>query len=432
MDKTIRPVSGMQGKVEVPGDKSISHRALILGAMTEGELSISNLSAAEDCVSTVRCLRDLGIEIEKQNRAHSLVKGQGLFGFSEPSSVLDARNSGTTIRLLCGLLAGQSFYSVITGDHSLRNRPMKRVIGPLRRMGARVFARNGDTKPPLTIVGNRLDPIEYTLPVASAQVKSAILIAGLFCQGETKVIEKTPTRDHTERMLRHLGAETETSQDAVIVRGKRALTAKDILVPGDISSATYFILAAILLQDSWVKIENVGTNPTRMGFIEVLKEMGADITVSSMRIENEEPVGRIEARSSELKAIEVTPDMIPSMVDEIPALALAATQAKGKTVIRGAGELRFKESDRLKSTATQLGKLGAKVKEKEDGLEIKGPTKLAGTTCETYGDHRLVMTLSVAGLLAKGASIIKGAEAATVSFPDFFERLTLLTGEKYE
>ncbi|MFQ6002384.1 MAG: 3-phosphoshikimate 1-carboxyvinyltransferase [Candidatus Zixiibacteriota bacterium] len=432
MDKKITPVSKIEGKVQVPGDKSISHRALILGAMTQGEVLISNLSTADDCAASIGCLRDLGIEIEKQSHAQFLVKGQGIYGFREPSLVLDAQNSGTTLRLLCGLLAGQPFYSVITGDGSLRKRPMRRVIEPLRRMGAKILGRDGDTKPPITIVGGELLPIEYTLPVASAQVKSAILIAGLFCQGETKVEEKIPTRDHTERMLRYLGADIKTSPDVIVVKGGKELRASDIFVPGDISSAIYFILAAILLKNSWVKIENVGQNPTRMGFIEALKKMGADIRIGNVKTKNEEPYADLEARSSELKAIEVSPEMIPSMIDEIPALALAATQAKGKTIIHGAGELRFKESDRLKTMATELKKLGAWVKEKEDGLEIIGPIKLAGATCHTYGDHRLVMTLAVAGLMAQGVTLIKDAEVVAVSFPGFFERLALLTGEKYE
>ncbi len=269
MDKRINPTSKIEGKVQVPGDKSISHRALILGSMTQGEVLISNLSTADDCASSIGCLRDLGIEIEKQDHTQVLVKGRGVFGFREPSLVLDAQNSGTTLRLLCGLLSGQSFYSVITGDGSLLKRPMRRVIEPLRRMGAKIFARDGDRKPPITIVGNELMSIEYTLPVASAQVKSAILIAGLLCRGETKVEENIRTRDHTERMLRYLGADINTSPDEIVLKGGRGLTAKDIFVPGDISSAIYFILAGILLGDSWVKIEDVGTNPTRMCFIDV-------------------------------------------------------------------------------------------------------------------------------------------------------------------
>ncbi len=431
MDEKIRPASRIRGRIQVPGDKSISHRALMLGSMAEGEVSVSNLSTAADCASTGTCLRDLGIEIERQDRTKVLVKGRGAFGFQEPSGVLDAQNSGTTIRLLCGLLAGQNFYSVITGDGSLRRRPMGRVIEPLSRMGARIFARDGSTKPPITILGSELEPIEYTLPVASAQVKSAILFAGLLCHGETMVREKLPTRDHTERMLKYLGADIEMSSGEIILRGGTKLLAKDIFVPADVSSAAYFILAAVLTGDSRLVVEDVGLNPERMGFINTLKNMGAEIKVEDVREKNGEPLGSIEGHSSELRAIEVSPEMIPSMVDEIPALALAGTQAMGRTIIRGAGELRFKESDRLRSIAIQLKKLGAKVTEKEDGLEIEGPTKLAGTVCETYGDHRLVMTLAVAGLIARGTTTLRDAEVAGVSFPDFFERLAQLTGEEY-
>ena len=427
MDKKISPVSKIEGRICLPGDKSISHRALILGAMTPGEVTISNLSTADDCAATIGCLRDLGIEIEKQSFTHCLLRGQGLFGFQEPQSVLDAHNSGTTIRLLCGLLSGQSFYSVLTGDGSLRKRPMRRVIEPLRKMGAKIYARDGDTKPPITIIGNKLMPLEYALPVASAQVKSAILIAGLLCSGETILEEKITTRDHTERILTYLGADIRASGNAILLKGGKELVSKDISVPGDISSAAYLILASVLLEDSQVTIENVGLNPSRMGFIDALKRMGADIKLSNLQMQNKEPSGEIEARSSELSGIEVSPEMIPSMIDELPALALAATQAEGKTVIKGAGELRFKESDRLRNIALELNRLGAKIKEKEDGLEIDGPVKLLGTTCLSYGDHRMVMTLSMAGLIAQGQTVIQDAESVTVSFPGFFDILENLT-----
>ena len=430
MNKTITGACGFGGTAEAPGDKSISHRALILGAMAEGAVSIANLSPGKDCASSIACLRDLGVRIEAVGRMELNVEGCGISGLTEPSAVLDAGNSGTTMRLLCGLLARQSFYSVITGDRSLRNRPMRRVVDPLREMGARIFATDGDTHAPINIIGSPLSPIDYTLPVPSAQVKSAILIAGLDCEGETTVRENVRSRDHTERMLKHMGADISTTGGAVTLRGGSRLTGGSIFVPGDISSAAYFVLAALLVRDSRLEIANVGLNPTRLGFIEVLKRMGAEISVRDVRTENGEPVGTIEARSSALRAIEVTPDTVPSMVDEIPALALAATQAEGRTTIRGARELRFKESDRLRSTAIELTRVGARVTELEDGLEIEGPTGLTGAICSTYDDHRLALTLAVAGLIAKGETVIEDAEVVDISFPGFFEELGRLSNGK--
>jgi 3-phosphoshikimate 1-carboxyvinyltransferase len=430
MDEKIDSIPRIRGIIEVPGDKSISHRALILGAMARGRIPISNLSTGGDCTSSITCLRSLGVAIEKQGQTEFSVEGRGIFGFREPPTVLDAGNSGTTMRLLCGLLAGQSFHSVITGDDSLRQRPMRRVIRPLRQMGARISARDGGSTAPITIVGSSLTPIDYSMPVASAQVKSAILIAGLFCHGETTVREKVRSRDHTERMLRHMGADIRVADGTIVVKGGDELTTEGIFVPGDISSAAYFILAATLLRDSCLEIANVGLNPGRVGFIEALMHMGAEISTNNIRTQNEEPFGTIKVRSSALRATEVTPEMIPTMVDEVPALALAATQAVGKTSITGAGELRFKESDRLKNIATELNRLGGRVTEREDGLEIEGPTELAGTTCPTYGDHRLALTLAVAGLIAKGQTVLAGAEVVDISFPGFFQKLRQLRSDR--
>lgn len=429
MDEKIGGISRLRGALEVPGDKSVSHRALLLGAMARGTSRITNLSPGRDCASSVGCLRDLGVAIKKKGPREFTVEGRGMSGFEEPAAMLNAENSGTTMRLLCGLLAGQPFYSVITGDDSLRTRPMGRVIEPLRQMGARLFAREGNRKAPITIVGSPLRPIDYTMPVASAQVKSAILIAGLFCNGETTVREKVRSRDHTERMLRHLGADITVAGGTAALKGGRELGSGSIFVPGDISSAAYLILAATLVEDSCLEIPNVGLNPTRLGLVEALMRMGAEISTGNLRTENEEPVGTIEVRSSALRAIEVTPETIPSMVDEVPLLALAATQAAGKTSIRGAGELRFKESDRLKNIATELNRLGARVRELEDGLEIEGPTELRGATCQTYGDHRLALALGVAGLIAGGETVIRGAEVVDISFPGFFQQLGKLCGD---
>lgn len=425
MDKLIKPVSSLNGTIEVPGDKSISHRALIFGAMSSGDVCITNLSTAADCSSTADCLRSLGIEIINDSNVQTIVKGNGLFGFREPEGILDAGNSGTTMRLLSGLLAGQPFYSVLTGDDSLRNRPMGRIIAPLRLMGANINARENDRLPPITIVGAELNNISYQMPIASAQVKSAIMIGGLYCDGETVIIEKFQSRDHTERMLKYLGRNISSSNGKIVLRGGK-LNPNDIMVPGDISSAVFFIVAGLLTDNSTIEIKNVGLNETRTGFLNVLEKMGADIKVESSGINNEEPYGDIRVNSTKLKPIEVGAEKIPSMVDEIPLLALAATQADGTTVISGAQELRFKESDRLSGIASQLNRMGAKVIEKPDGLIIEGPTSLNGTTVDSFGDHRLAMALTIAGLIAKGDTIIQNAESVSISFPEYFDKLKQL------
>jgi len=428
MEKIIKPIFKIAGDVSVPGDKSISHRALMFGSICNGEVSIANLSIAEDCQSTLNCLRALGVQIKNRSHDTLMIKGKGLFGFEEPTHLLDAGNSGTTIRLLSGLLAGQSFYSVITGDTSLRSRPMKRIIDPLRLMGASIFGRCGDTKPPLTIIGKTLKPIEYTLPVPSAQVKSAILMAGLYTDGKTTVIENAGSRDHTERLMAYLGAKIENGSGAItIARGE--LAAKDIHIPGDISSAIYFIVAAILSRNSRLHVIDVGLNPTRMGAIDILQEMGADITITEKGLRCGELYGDIRACSSELHGINIAPRMIPSLIDEVPILSLCATQASGTTSIEGAGELRFKESDRLKSAANGLNRLGADLTETKDGLIVKGPTPLSGSRVNSNLDHRLAMTFAIAGLIARNETIIENPECIAISFPNFFEKLQSLIGD---
>jgi 3-phosphoshikimate 1-carboxyvinyltransferase len=426
MQKTIKPKTSINSTISVPSDKSISHRALIIGSLCHGDVQISNLSTAADCYSTMSCMRNLGIQIDKLGTNNYLVKGKGLDGFSEPDDILNANNSGTTIRLLCGLLAGQEFYSVITGDQSLCKRPMKRIIDPLTLMGAKIHARDDNRKPPMTIIGNGLKPIEYIMPVASAQVKSAILLAGLFCEGKTIIHEKYPSRDHTEIMLKYLDADINSSSGIITLEGGK-LFAGDIYIPGDISSAMFFIITAVLVRDSQITIKNVGLNPSRTGCIEVLKLMGAQIEVSENKIKNGELYGDIKASYSKLKGITITPDMIPPMVDEIPILALAATQAEGKTKITGAEDLRYKECDRLHAIATELKRLGAHIKENPDGLEIEGPVQLNGANVKTYDDHRMVMTMAVAGLISKGETTIENIDAVKISFPDFFTKLDEIT-----
>jgi len=425
MDKRIGTVSKIGGTIRVPGDKSISHRALIFGALCEGDMTVANLSTAADCASTARCLRELGIDIDNRDNGTVIVHGRGRFGFRETGNVLDAGNSGTTMRLLAGLLSGQPFFTVINGDDSLRNRPMKRIIEPLTRMGAHISARQGGTKPPLAITGVALKPITYELPVASAQVKSAILIAGLLTGGRTTVIENIPSRDHTERLLEYLGANIDINGSSCAVEDGEIRPAR-ITVPGDISSAFYFVLAGMLANGPGVRVDRIGLNPTRTGGIDVLRRMGAEIEVSTLTTHNGEPSGDITIHRSRLSAIDISPSEIPSMVDEIPALALAATQADGKTTISGARELRYKESDRLHTVAIELNRLGAAIVEREDGLEIDGPTPLRGTTVQSHGDHRLSMTLAIAGLIASGETVIQGAETVEVSYPDFFQTLSAL------
>lgn len=421
MDKIIRPGGSLSGSIEVPGDKSISHRALIFGSLCEGDLLIENLSTADDCAATMACLKALGVEMESTGYGLT-IHGQGLTGFREPADVLDARNSGTTIRLLSGLVAGQPFYTVLTGDDSLRRRPMRRIIDPLEQMGAFILARNEGTTPPLTVSGRRLHSIELTTPIASAQVKSAILIAALYSGDTSTIVEPIPTRDHSERMLQYLGADLEISGGRISIRKSR-LKAKPIFVPGDISSAVYFIVAGLLLTNSQLEVRNVGLNRTRLGAVDALVAMGADIMITERFVKNNEPYGDIRVRSSRLKGVRIERGKIPFLIDEIPLLALAATQAEGTTVITGAEELRVKESDRLQGISNQLRKMGADMTETPDGLVIKGKSALTGAEVETFGDHRLEMTLVVAGLIARGETTIKNADAARISFPEFYKIL---------
>lgn len=426
MRKMIKPVNCLQGEIEVPGDKSISHRALIIGAMSSGKMNISNLANGEDCLSTINCLKNLGIKIQKEKDG-VMVCGQGLFGFRQPQSILNAGNSGTTMRILCGLLAGQDFDSVLSGDHSLRNRPMKRVIEPLQKMGAEIIGRENNQTAPISISGKRLKSIEYTIPVPSAQVKTALILAGILASGKTILHENIPTRDHTERMLRYLGLDIASQNGKLMIQGLSEIKARNILVPGDISSAIYFIGAGLLIKNSHIKIRKVGLNPSRLGALKVLRRIGAKIKIDNLREINSEPVGEIEVRNSDLKGTEILPDEIPGLIDEIPLLAVVACLAEGKTTIRGAQELRVKETDRLKAVASELKKLGADIKELSDGLEISGPAKLKGALVESFGDHRMAMSLAVAGLVALGETVIENSQAVDISFPNFFETLDHLT-----
>ena len=423
-----RPSSGLslQGRIRVPGDKSISHRALMLGAVALGETQIQGLLLGEDPRSTAGCFQAMGAEISELNTELVKVKGIGLGNLQEPPDVLNAGNSGTTLRLMLGLLASHRgrFFSV-TGDSSLRSRPMSRVVKPLQQMGAQIWGRNDASKAPLAIQGQSLKAFHYHSPIASAQVKSCILLAGLMTEGKTTVTEPALSRDHSERMLKAFGAQLDVDSDSnsVTITGGTQLYGQRVIVPGDISSAAFWLVAAAIVPDSELTIENVGVNPTRTGILEALEMMGANIVRENQREVAGEPVADLRVRSSKLKSCTIAGDIIPRMIDEIPILAVAAVFAEGTTTIKDAAELRVKESDRIAVMAQQLTKMGAKVTELPDGMEITGGTSLTGTDLDSYTDHRIAMSLAIAALNASGNTTIDRAEAASISYPDFFDTL---------
>jgi 3-phosphoshikimate 1-carboxyvinyltransferase len=426
MELVIEKINQLKGNISVPGDKSISHRSLILGSIAQGETRIYNFLNSLDCLQTFECMQSLGAEIELGEDNFIKIKGKGLYGLQEPKDILEVGNSGTTIRLLAGLLSGQNFYSVLNGDHSIRKRPMKRVVQPLRLMGADIWGREDGQLSPLSIKGSLLNPLQYTLPVASAQVKSALLLAGLYAAGETIIKEPIPTRDHTERMLSIMQADIMISHQEIIIIGGKYLKGTDLFIPGDISSAAYFIAAASILKDSQIVISQVGVNPTRTGMIKILKRMGAKINILNYQIKSNEPQADLEIEYSELKGIEIMPEEVPFLIDELPLIALVATQAQGKTIVSGAKELRVKETDRLKAIVSELKKMGANIKEKEDGFIVVGPSKLQGAACESFDDHRIAMSLAIAALLAEGKTVIKNSECIDISFPGFENTLQKL------
>ena len=411
----------------MPGDKSVCHRSIMLGALATGETTVKGFVPGADCLSTVRCIRALGAQVEDLGAGDMRVQGVGLNGLKEAEDVLDAGNSGTTVRLLSGILAGQPFYTTLTGDWSLRRRPMARIVEPLTRMGARIMGRGGDRLLPLAIRGGDLRSIEYCLPVASAQVKSCVILAALFADGETTVVEPAPTRDHTERMMRAMGARVDTDGNRITLRGGQPLKAVPIEVPGDISSAAFFLVAGAITPGSDVVIEGVGVNPTRTGILDILSAMGADITMENGREVGGEPIADLRVRTSALRATTVEGNLVPRAIDELPVLAVAATQAEGRTLVREAQELRVKETDRIKAIVTELKAMGARIEEQPDGFIVDGPTPLRGASVKTYGDHRMAMSLAVAGLVAEGQTTIEGTECAVVSFPGFFDKLNSLS-----
>ena len=425
----VRPTQ-LGGELEVPGDKSISHRSLILNAMAHGTARVTGLSNGEDVMSTMACLRAMGAEITEGNApGEYTVVGRGHV-LEEPSDILDAGNSGTSMRLLSGLLAAQPFLSVLTGDGSLRSRPMRRIVEPLQQMGARVMGRQNGSLAPLVIQGGSLKGIEYDLPVASAQVKSCIMLAGLSANGETVIHQPALSRDHTERMVTAMGATVEESGLDLYVRPSD-LQAIDIAVPGDISSAAFWIVAGLCHSDSRVLVRGVGLNPSRTGIIDALQAMGAgdSLRLLNERTEGGEPVADLLVTPSELHGTEIGGDLIPRILDEVPILAVAACFADGETVIRDASELRVKESDRIATTVEELSRLGANIEAREDGMVIRGTGRLKGTACQSHGDHRLAMAMAVCGLLAEGETVVEGAADASVSYPGFWEDLELLASD---
>ncbi len=429
MNITITQKKSLNGTLTVPGDKSISHRSVMFGAIAKGITEIHGFLLGEDCLSTISCFRKLGVPIEIHEDT-VYVHGKGLHGLSSPSEILDVGNSGTTLRLMSGLLSAQSFSSQITGDSSIQKRPMNRVAVPLKLMGALFQGAEGsDNKnlfAPFTIHGKKLKAIEYTLPVASAQVKSSILLAGLYAEGQTVVEEPEPTRDHTEIMLNFMGADITRINNKIYCHPIPELYAKRIDVPADISSAAYFIVAGCICKNSEIILKNVGINPTRTGIIDALLAMGADITIQNKKNVCGELVGDIVAKSSALFGTIIEGTLIPRLIDEIPVLAVAACFANGTTIIRDAAELKVKESNRIKTVVTELKKFGASIEETADGMIIQGGYSLNGCTVETYHDHRIAMAMAVAGIMAQGETIITNGQCANISYPTFYKSLLQL------
>ncbi len=419
--KKIRPAKRLVGSVRFHGDKSISHRYAMLAGIAEGPSEIHFFSSSADCQSTLSCLQKLGVKIERRDDVVN-IHGVGLKGLHPPLGTLDAGNSGSTMRMLSGILAGQPFRAVMAGDASLSRRPMGRVIEPLTRMGARVRSTEGGL-PPLVIEGGALRSIRYELPVPSAQVKSAVLLAGLYAEGETEVIEPIPTRDHTEIALEQMGAEIGRHRYTIAVRGPARLEGKKLYVPGDISSAAFFMVAGLLAPESNLVLQNVGLNPTRTAMLDLLVPMGGHLKVLNVEMINGELLGDVHVESSTLTGGEIPPESIPGLIDELPVLAVMGTQTEQGLSFRGAAELRVKESDRIGVLAENLRRMGAEVEEFADGLRVAGRQSLHGAEIETCGDHRIAMAFAVAGLIAQGTTVIRDSACVEISFPGFFDTL---------
>jgi 3-phosphoshikimate 1-carboxyvinyltransferase len=418
-------IKGLSGSIAVPGDKSISHRSVMFGAISEGVTTVSNFLPGDDCLSTISCFRKLGVQIEEQENELQII-GKGLDGLSEPIEFLDVGNSGTTIRLMLGILSGRPFFAALQGDHSIGKRPMTRVTVPLREMGAQIEGRKNGEYTPIAIRGGNLKPIHYQMPVASAQVKSSLLFAGLQADGETTIIEKTESRDHTERMIRHFGGEIQKEDGRITIKGGQKLSGTHVHVPGDISSAAFFLVAGAIIPNSEITLKNVGFNPTRTGIIDVMKKMGADIQILKSEDQAFEPYGDLLIKTSQLKGTIIEGDLIPRLIDEIPIIALLATQAEGTTIIKDAQELKVKETNRIDTVVNELKKLGANIIATDDGMIINGKSNLQGGTVSSYGDHRIGMMLAIAAAICTDEVYLENPAAISVSYPNFFTHLNQL------
>ena len=422
MKRVLQSKKPLHGEISVPGDKSIGHRAVIFGSIAHGSSRVSNLSGGEDNQRTVQAFKDLGVKISSEGETLH-IDGNGWEGLTAPKTTIDCGNSGTTMRLLSGVLAGRPFTTILDGDQSLRRRPMQRVIEPLSRMGANLVGREGRELAPLEINGGNLKGIEYSMPIASAQVKSAILLAGLQAEGVTIIEEPQNSRNHTELMIKGFGGEVGLDGRHVSVQGGQTLYGKDVRIPGDISSAAFFLVAAALISGSRIVVRRVGVNPTRDGVIEILRRMGAEIELLNATIETGEPVADLKVTGKRLKGLEIGAELVARTIDEYPILAIAAALAEGDTVINGVKELRFKESDRISAMSEGLRRLGVDVEEREDGLTIRGRETLQGNKVRSFGDHRIAMSLAIAGLCAEGGVEIDDAQCVAISFPTFFDLL---------
>ena len=422
MKLSITPAKRLVGEAEIPGDKSISHRCIILGAIANGDTRLSRFLMSSDCLNTIKAFRQMGVLIDIPDPGSVIIRGVGLYGLKPPSSPIDAGNSGTTARLLAGLLSGQNFSSVITGDESLQKRPMDRIIIPLKKMGADINTNTCGRYLPLSIKGSSLEGIDYHMPVASAQVKSALVLATLYAKSPSYIHQPAVCRNHTEILLRAFGGRIDTRDNTIIAYPARQLYCQSIKIPGDISSAAFLMTAGLLVPDSTIILKEVGINPTRTGILDVFNRMGADITVENLSNSGGEIIGDIVVKTSHLKGTVISGELIPRLIDEIPVIALAATQAEGTTVIRDAQELKVKETNRINSVVSLLSRLGANIEGTDDGMVIHGPTPLTGNTLDSFGDHRLAMTAAVAGLIARGETTINGWQWADVSSQVFMIR----------
>ena len=421
--RSIRKAKSLKGEIAVAADKSISHRALIFSALARGESLIHNFLQAEDTWSTYRCLRELGVDLKTEGST-LVVSANGRQGIKEPEGVLDCGNSGTTMRLLSGVLASQPFFSILNGDISLNRRPMQRIIEPLQLMGAHIQGRRGGNYPPLVIQGNQLQGIKYQLPVASAQLKSALLLAALNAEGASEIIEKERSRNHTENMLAAMGAAIKVEGLSIKLQPGKELAAQDFMVPGDISSAAFFLVAATIVPGSELRISDVGVNPTRAGIIEVLGQMGASVKLEKQRLVGGEAMADLIVSAKPLKGVKIDGEIVPRLIDEIPVLAVAMAVAEGESVVTGAGELRIKETDRIAAISSELSKMGVVVNQLEDGFIIKGTGgSIKGARVDSHGDHRIAMSLAVAALLAEGDTTINNSGVVNISFPAFWDTM---------